>query len=501
MRLSDLKKYDKITLQCHDNPDADALASAYGLYLYFRDQGKDVRIIYGGRNEIQKSNLKLMLKEFSIPVTYIDDKRMHIDGLLITVDCQEGESNVTPFEYDSLAIIDHHQSSPSPLAAMDMTEIRSELGSCSTLVWQLLGYEGFNVNMNSKLATALYYGLMTDTSNFAEMKHPLDRDMQDSLAYDQSVISLLVNSNISLRELEIAGVALIRYVYNPDRRYAIIHSQPCDPNILGLIADFLLQVDVIDICVVFNEESGGYKFSVRSCVKEVHADELIEFLTADIGNGGGHIDKAGGFIAKNRMESVYKELDIDAYIGNAMNRYFASSEVIYAGRYKIDPSEFKKYVKKPIIIGMVDPSEFWPKDTLITVRTLEGDINTVIDENTYIMVGIVGEVYPIRKEKFDSTYMIVDEPYECDVSYTPTIRNRITGEMKELRDYIRPCRSTQTNYILAKELDKTVKVFTSWDNQNYMLGRQHDYMAARIDDNDDIYIIEGKIFAKTYEEA
>ena len=61
MKLSDLEVYDKITIQCHDNPDADALASGYGLYCYYRSKGKDVRLVYSGRNKIQKSNLALMV--------------------------------------------------------------------------------------------------------------------------------------------------------------------------------------------------------------------------------------------------------------------------------------------------------------------------------------------------------------------------------------------------------------------------------------------------------
>ena len=34
MKLAELEKYNPITIQCHDNPDADALASGFGLYSY-----------------------------------------------------------------------------------------------------------------------------------------------------------------------------------------------------------------------------------------------------------------------------------------------------------------------------------------------------------------------------------------------------------------------------------------------------------------------------------
>ena len=71
MRLKELLQYQNITIQCHDNPDADAIASGYALYEYFKSQGKEVRLIYGGRNVIRKSNLVMMVKELEIPIEHI----------------------------------------------------------------------------------------------------------------------------------------------------------------------------------------------------------------------------------------------------------------------------------------------------------------------------------------------------------------------------------------------------------------------------------------------
>ena len=58
--LADLEQYNPITIQCHDNPDADAIASGYGLYCFFKSKEKDVRLVYSGKNKVQKSNLVLM---------------------------------------------------------------------------------------------------------------------------------------------------------------------------------------------------------------------------------------------------------------------------------------------------------------------------------------------------------------------------------------------------------------------------------------------------------
>ena len=40
MQLKDLLKYNDIVIQCHDNPDADALASGYALWWYLTKNGR-----------------------------------------------------------------------------------------------------------------------------------------------------------------------------------------------------------------------------------------------------------------------------------------------------------------------------------------------------------------------------------------------------------------------------------------------------------------------------
>ena len=71
MMLEELLGYDRITIQCHDNPDADAIASGFGLYCFFRDQGKDVRLLYAGKNKVRKANLTLMVEKLGIPLKYL----------------------------------------------------------------------------------------------------------------------------------------------------------------------------------------------------------------------------------------------------------------------------------------------------------------------------------------------------------------------------------------------------------------------------------------------
>ena len=510
MKLSDLTAYDSITIQCHDNPDADAIASGFALYTYFKSLGKQVQLVYAGRNQIQKSNLILMVDELHIPIIYIGDIRTYtgqeteakISGLLITVDCQYGAGNVTHLPAQDVAIIDHHQ---MEITDVEKSEINPHMGSCSTLVWNMLREAGYQIE-DSKVGTALYYGLYTDTNQFAEIYNPLDMDMREAVPCEKSLITRFRNANLSLQEMEIAGVAMIRYIYNDDYRYAIIKSQPCDPNILGLISDFLIQVAEVDTCVVYNDLKDGYKFSVRSCIKEVQANELAAFLEEGVGSGGGHREKAGGFISMTLYENAYPTLHSEAFFSQRLNNYFDYCQIIYAKECDIDISDMGSYVKKQVPLGYVEAVNILPVGTPITIRTLEGDVDMMVEPDLMIMIGIKGEVYPNRRDKFEKSYAVTDEPYCRDkmhshrnMTYEPTVHNRATGEVMKLADYAKVCIASGGTHIHAKELTERVKVFTAWDEEKYMLGKEGDFLAVRCDDRHDIYVVERDIFFKTYD--
>lgn len=506
MQLSDLLKYNPIVIQCHNNPDADALASAFGLYTYFESMGKDTIIVYGGREEITKSNLKLMCSELKIPAVYVKNRPNILDmdnSLLITVDCQYGAKNLEYYEAKNVAVIDHHRIEIEP---NEMSLILSNYGSCSTIIWQLLKKEGIDVNTIPDLAMALYYGLYMDTKELSEIINPLDRDASEQLNFSSAQLLLFKNSNISLQELETAGLALLRYSYNEDYSFAVCKANECDPNILGIISDFLIQVDAIRVCVVFCKLSGGFKFSVRSCVREVDASQLAQFIADQVGSGGGHYTKSGGFISESLYNNHFPTTHAEAYFNNRLITYFDMYDLIYPADYDMDISSCKLYTKKKRPIGFAKLTDIMPVGTEINIRTIEGDIDMVVSEDIYAMIGIKGEVYVNNAEKFARSYEVIDEHYsfeKCVITpeYKPTVRNTVTGEVVSLIEYAHTCVSVGTTQIYARPLERFVKVFTVWDKEKYYVGKPGDYIACRTDDYHDVYIIEKVIFGETYEET
>lgn len=501
MKLKELESYKKIVIQCHDNPDADALASGFGLYHYFRQRGVPVSFLYSGRFRVQKSNLVLMIKELDIPIDYIEKDSfppLGNDGLLITVDCQYGAGNITKLPAENIAVIDHHQPEIEELPLM---LIDSACGSCSTIIWRLLKEAHFPVNENEALATALYYGLYTDTNQLSEIDNPYDKDMRDELPFDKAVITRLRNCNFSLDELEIAGVALLRHIFNEASRYAVIKARPCDPNILGLINDLMLQVDKVDISVVFSELTDGIKLSVRSCVKEVRANELAQFLTAGMGSGGGHMEKAGGFISEHRYNKAHPGVSVETYLSQKLDTYFADFDIIYAEEKPADISGMIKYKKKRIPVGFVKSCDILPDGTPVLIRTLKGDIDISVSDDAYIMIGLYGDIYPISRKKFESSYEKIDGTCQINAAYTPTVKNLQTGEIHSLLKYAQTCICRDDTFVYAKPVEKAVKVFPLWDDDKYLLGKKGDFLAVRPDDLHDIYVIEKDIFTKIYEAA
>ena len=499
MKLSELEQYEKITIQCHDNPDADALASGYGLYCFFKSKGKNVRLVYSGRNKIQKSNLCLMIDKLKLPVEYINvnwGEVIETDGLLITVDCQYGSGNVTGIRAADIAVIDHHQLEQETVG---MSIINPRLGSCATLVWKLLCEEGFDINSSEYLGTALYYGLYMDTNQFSELYNPLDMDMREAVNADKALITLFRNSNISLNELEIAGIALIRNSYNDDYGFSVIKANPCDPNILGLISDFLLQVDAIKTCVVFNAVNDGYKFSVRSCIREVNAGELAAYLAEGIGSGGGHYEKAGGYISSKLYEKKYPTLHAEAYFNNRMTQYFDHYELIYADEYEMDISLFRQYVKRRIPQECVKLSDLLPAGMPATIRTMEGDIDLKIEEDLYVIIGMQGEVHILSGIQFHERYQLLHEEFDNKryiekLNYIPILKNRGNGKDMRLTDYAMGCIPTQDKKIYARPLERDVKVITAGNKDHYMSGKAGDYLTVSCENSHDIYVVDKDSF-------
>ncbi len=119
------------------------------------------------------------------------------------------------------------------------------------------------------------------------------------------------------------------------------------------------------------------------------------------------------------------------------------------------------------------------------------------------MIGIEGEIYPIKEAKLRTSYLDFGREYSRTFEYSPTIKNILTKEKKTVIEYANAVVGIGRTKIFARPLKEKeyVKLFTAWDDDKYYSGKPGDYIAVREDDPHDIYVISGELFERLYKPA
>lgn len=312
----------RISIQCHNNPDSDTLASGYCLYRFFSEYGVDTELIYGGRNKIKRFDVCYMVEHCGIPIRHVKESPQ--TDLLLVVDGQYGEGNVELFQAPEIAMIDHHiRVTPESPASL----IKSEYQSCSTIIWELLVEEGYPVEQDEKMCVALLYGLYVDTSSFCELYRKKDMEMRMALSGNHPHFEKLTKSCMTVAELMIASDAMQNHFFSPEKRYAIVPAIDCEQSVLGIIGDFMIQVDVVLLSVVYIETFGGYRISVRSCDDEIAANEITRSICQGTGSGGGHSKKAGGWVSAGQFRETYGDMDFFDFLVEKLDALLPDSRL------------------------------------------------------------------------------------------------------------------------------------------------------------------------------
>ena len=169
-----------VAIICHDQPDPDCLASAMAMKVIAEHFGKTSTIYYGGelghtQNRIMVNVLDISLSRLDINDNDSDDDddetivniQEFIDNsFIVVVDTSyygnENCSGIAPFIKDNQEpdlIIDHHDLNNK----IKTPYLRRCYGSCSTILYEMM--ESLNLNISRILATALYLGINTDTTD------------------------------------------------------------------------------------------------------------------------------------------------------------------------------------------------------------------------------------------------------------------------------------------------------------------------------------------------
>ena len=522
MKLKDLLNYNDIVIQCHDELDADTIASGYALLKYLKKEGKSPRLVYTGKKKGIRNSLNELKKRFNIPLDYLDGLEEKAE-LLVTVDCRAGERNVSALPYRNLAVIDHHAVKAGETLP-ELCEIRTEengYASCATVLWAMLKEAGYPVEKDDQLPTILYYGLYMDTQELKTARAK-DYEMLADLVPDGSIVAELQGSNLSQEDIRVTGRAYGSLHINSQYHFAVAQVEPCDPEILGIVGDELMKVAGVNVsaayCILKDKE--GVKISVRCRRNSRYAANLIvDWLVRDMGrDGGGDSKKAAGRIPQTLLEEECAEDGWDDLSGAAgrliykkLTEYFeAPPKELRTGEYSPEKAlEFCSggtalYRKKQVPVGYVKAADLCKKGEKILIRMLEGDIRMEVSPDLYIMIGLDGEIYHTDESTLRKKYNLTNDPFSLDSEspWQPKIYHYAGMKPELLIPYAKTCFARPEKTIRASRLDCRLNVLTTWGNGEWHLGEAGDWLVSQEDiDPQDIYIVQNTIFQRTYEKA
>ncbi len=149
---------EEIIILIRGNPDPDAIASAYGLTELLEKHCRKIRITYTG--EFTRPTNTQLIDQLSIPMEKFEKKMLRGNKKLFMVDGQPTFLR-HPLEQEFDVVIDHHPVTEE--FNCSYRDIRTEYGATATMITEY--FRAADKQPGEETATALFYGIKTDTRN------------------------------------------------------------------------------------------------------------------------------------------------------------------------------------------------------------------------------------------------------------------------------------------------------------------------------------------------
>lgn len=275
----------------HDFPDPDAIASAFGLqHLAQVGFGIEARIAYGG--SVGRTENRAMVRTLRIRLHRFQPALLQRFPNLAVVDTQPGFSN-NPFPPNRKAalVLDQHPSDAPPDAGLAVVD--PGCGATCVLVARSLLQSG--VGIPARVATALAYGILTDTLDLYRARRPdVAQTYLEVLHHaDMRALARIQNPERPRKFFSLLGRGIRESVQY--RRLLVTHLGGVDtPDRISQVAEFLLTYRGAQWCFVTGRYKGRLHTSLRTVRQDVQAGELLRDVFGQRNQAGGHGPIAGG---------------------------------------------------------------------------------------------------------------------------------------------------------------------------------------------------------------
>ncbi len=290
--LEGLRGRRQLLIYMHDNPDPDALASAFGLKRLI-EHVLPIKATLALGGIVGRAENRAMVETLGIPLVAADSLDPSVYDALAIVDSQPGTGN-NSLPPDRLldVVIDHHPARPES-ESVPWRDIRPDLGATSTIAVEYL--RALNVPIDTPLATALFYAIRAETRDLGREATHAER-----VAYlflfplvDFHLLSLISQPKVPRAHFAALDRAL-RSAQVWGDLVAVNMGSIAYPDLVAEVADLLLEWEGAHFVLCCGCYGNRFYLSLRTEPSERRAGALMRQLINSQGAAGGHGTMAGG---------------------------------------------------------------------------------------------------------------------------------------------------------------------------------------------------------------
>ncbi|HEY1269821.1 MAG TPA: bifunctional oligoribonuclease/PAP phosphatase NrnA [Candidatus Binatia bacterium] len=296
------REKDKINILLQHDPDPDAIGSALALReLLGRNRATTPIVTFG---EVTRPENLAMIRLLEIQIERVNPTDLHADGAkLALVDVQP------PYFEQPLGrvdlVVDHHPKR-APFTAR-FADLRTDYGATSTIFTDYLRAAG--MEPSQRLATALLYGIKTDTLFLERGSHMIDVEAFSFLYpfANRALIAKMERPALPREDLEALGRALSKLQLEDG--VAVIHmGEVKREDVIPQMAEFSLQIEGVEWGIVSGLSDNRVVISARNVGYVKSAGDIMKRLYDDIGSAGGHRAMAKAVIPVARFKEKFGEV-------------------------------------------------------------------------------------------------------------------------------------------------------------------------------------------------
>lgn len=292
----------------HKNPDGDAIGSVLAIKYFLEKNGKKAEIY--SSTEISEQ-FEFLYNFFTIKKKYIPKE--NFDAIII---CDSGDLKHTGVEEnfirkkDKIINIDHHKS--NDLFGSHNLVI-SSMSSTTELLYYFFKFN--NIEIDSKLATMLLLGIITDTSNFSNAGTSKNALRVASTLLSKGADFNKIKKNIildkTIKKLRSWGFMLSKLEKKLEDKIIFtsitleeMNKYHIEEEDLDGITNILNDLTDANLAVVLKENKDNtYKVSMRSLNEKIDASEIAKNF-----GGGGHKKAAGFTTDKKNVNFIIEDI-------------------------------------------------------------------------------------------------------------------------------------------------------------------------------------------------